>query len=709
MSFFQQLEQQHNIRLTEPQHEAVIDTQGHRLLLACPGSGKTTVMVVRTGYLIQEQGVDPGRILSLTFSKAAATGMKRRFERMFGDAHTHFSTIHSFCYGLMQRYFTHMGIRKENLEGQNRWNLTKGRILTQAYEHIVKSRPTEDDIEELSGSISYIKNLRLQPEAIAEKDFRIRHIKELYDAYEEAKEKHGLYDFDDMLLIGLQALTEMKDLRDRLRSQYQYIQIDEAQDNSRVQNDLIAQLIDGHNHLFMVADDDQTIYEWRGAYPEGVLNFDKEYPGARILRMEQNFRSSQDIVSCSNQFIKRNRLRFDKELMTQNPAYMPIAIVKAGDIRGQYEFILKYIREQKKDYRSYSVLFRNHLSTVLIADMFDREGIPFHTLGYKSHFFNHWVVADVRDFIRFAQEPENPVYFERIYYKNDAYISKKAFEWARRHGEGRNLLDALCQVPDLKDFQVQKLIQLKWQFKALEKKTMAQAIDYIETGLGYGGWLAQAGKMGVSYEGAMSILGILKGIAAPCLNFEIFSDRLDYLKNLLEGDRHRRTYEGVTLSTIHGAKGLEFQTVFMVDLIQGVFPTNESMEVLKLLEGERRLFYVGMTRAKYRLFLISNSVPSQFVREIDLLVNPEKLKVEAAPASHMDRKPYDMGMDQSAASAKHIDAGQLGEGLRVRHKHFGAGGIEVVEPNTVIILFDDGERRRFGLRFLIEKDLLEIE
>ncbi len=713
MNFFEQLELLHKITLTEQQHEAVIQTEGNNLLLACPGSGKTTVIVVKTAYLIAEKGVDPNRILTVTFSKSAAVDMKKRYEKLFKEtiASAHFSTIHSFCFKIMQHYFTRKGIKKENIEGDNGKGFSKNKVIVQLFERLLGNKPTEDEVEQLSSAISYFKNLMVDVEDFDQYETGIRNIKEIYTGYETFKEENNLYDYDDMLLISYAALKDEQELLERCQKQYDYIQVDEAQDNSKIQNEIIKLLVTADNNLFMVADDDQTIYEWRGSEPEGVLKFDTIYPNAKIYRMEQNFRSSQDIVGLSNEFIKSNINRYDKNLVTQNPAYQPIEVVKLGLFEDQYDFITKSLKGKKGRLSKYAVLFRNNLSAISMADKLDRENIDFCIKGYSGHFFNHWILNDIKDFLRFSLEPHRTELLDRIYYKNEAFISKKIFESAKLSAGDGNIFDEMYHSPDLQAYQKKKIIHLKHKFGTLASKSIAHATQHIENELGYGAWLSSsAGRLGSSYEGAKNILAIIKYISKACNDFYDFIDRLDYLQKRLQASAQnvhvKAQSNAVVLSTIHSSKGLEFDAVYMVDLVKGIFPSEEAISKRQLLEAERRLFYVGMTRARYNLYLLSGNEKlggsSQFVKEVDQIQHPEKYVEQIREK----RKTYTVHKLSNKKPAKglHID---FKKSDSVKHTTYGTGKVMDILDNFITIEFKNGETKRFGLQFVMDNQLLK--
>lgn len=630
--FFEQLKAVHKITLTEQQYKGIINTEGKHLLLACPGSGKTTVMVIKTAYLIDVKGIIPSSILSLTFSKAAAIDMERRFCKLFGMRNNmpHFFTIHGFCNNLMKQYFALRGIKRENIEGMNSKNSLKNKAIAFIYEKIFCKKPQEGIIEEISSAISYIKNFMLSWEDLDEYQFNIRYLKQIFHEYEMFKDKNNYYDYDDMLLIGYDILLNDWNLLNTLRKQFLYIQIDEAQDNSKIQNELINLLVCEKSNLFMVADDDQTIYEFRGAYPEGVLKFREKYSNSSIHHMEQNFRSSKNIVEVSNLFIQNNQNRYSKNLTTQNPSNIPIQIIKLNSNEEQYDYAVKLINN-KENLSKYAFLFRNNLSSVLLAYKLEEAGFPFFIKSFDESFFNHYIVNDMKAFMLFSITNKIE-YFERIYYKNFAYISKKDFEQGKiKVTKKHSIIQAIYSF-QADRFQKQKLHELKRQFKVLSNKRVQQALLFIRKELGYERWMkSRMGTEAVSTEGVNNIWRILEFIGKEAKDFNDFINRIDRLQNSLRIASSGNCSNAVALLTLHGSKGLEFDTVFMVDLDQGVIPSSVALDNVKQLEAERRLFYVGITRARLNLFLLTTSKEdriSLFVKEVERILQPEQLMWE---------------------------------------------------------------------------------
>ncbi|PKM49026.1 MAG: ATP-dependent helicase [Firmicutes bacterium HGW-Firmicutes-7] len=624
--FFEQLKAVHNISLTEQQYNGIVNTEGKHLLLACPGSGKTTVMVIKTAYLINVIGVLPYKILSITFSKAAAGDMKIRYTKLFGEHYMmpEFLTIHGFCYKLMKRYLVINNMKKENIDGKNSRNDSKNKVLGIIYERIFRRKAPEAFLVEIASAISYIKNFMLSWEDFDEYQFNIRFLKEIFIEYERYKEQYNYYDYDDMLLIGYRILASDNKLLIKLRKQFLYIQVDEAQDNSKIQNELIKLLTSEKSNLFMVADDDQTIYEFRGAYPDGVLKFKETYSGAIIHLMEQNFRSSKNIVDISNLFIQKNQNRYYKKLTTQNPSNNPIQIIKLKSTENQYEYAIKQITD-KTNLSKVAFLFRNNYSAILIAHKLEEAGLNFFVKSYYQEFFNHFVVNDVKAFLLFSIRNETE-YFEKIYYKNFASISKYHFERGKVNCRKRqSIIKDILHNDKLSASQRHKLIELKKQFKILAKKQVPQALLFIRKELGYERWVKSLDRSGDgSMEGINNIWRTLEAIAKGSLDFYDFINRIDRLQISLKAACIRPINNAIHLTTLHGSKGLEFDTVFMVDLDQGVIPSSEAVEGTQELEAERRLFYVGMTRAKYNLFLLSTSHDegkrSLFVKEVEMIL-----------------------------------------------------------------------------------------
>lgn len=620
------------MNLSKEQKKAVFHLDGPALVLAVPGAGKTTVLIHRTANLILNHNVGPESILSITFSKASARDMEDRFKKLYGDISpvpVRFSTIHSFSYSLIREYAYKNRIRYTLLEDENK-DLNKFNLLKKIYFSINKDYITEEKLESLLNSIGYIKNMLISPEDfLTNNKIEIKNFEDIFTIYENYKKSNNLLDFDDMLTLALDILKKDKHLLEKYRNRYEYIQVDEGQDTSKVQLEIIKTLAHPKNNLFIVADDDQSIYSFRGAYPKGLLEFNKIYRDGKLFYMERNYRSSKNIVSVCNKFIRKNKLRYNKNIFTENPFYEPISIVKVNSILDQYEYLIEELKKHG-DYKNTAILYRNNISAVGIVEYLERSNIPFYIKDIKLKFFSHWLVQDIVDFILLAQDTSRIESFENIYFKMNGFISKAQLNYAKSKKGYESIFDCLLNMPGINEFYRKNFLDLKLNFKKLSKMKPLEGIAHIEKNLGYEDYLKENSiKFGYTVDSLKSLLTYLKIIARPLNSIDELLIRLKYLDHTL--CQSKKAKKGVTLSTIHSAKGLEFDRVFMVDLIDGEFPTTNSIDEFKRgkfeqLEEERRLFYVGMTRAKKHLFLISLDYknekkvkPSMFLTELESL------------------------------------------------------------------------------------------
>lgn len=617
------------MNLSIEQEKAIEHVKGPALVLAVPGAGKTTVLIHRTVNLILNHRISPERILSITFSKSSAKDMKERFLKSFSDISSipiQFSTIHSFCYSLIREY-AYMSRIKYTLIEEEKNQLNKYNLLKKIYLDINQEYITEEKLESLLNSIGYIKNMLLTAdEFLKDSKTDIENFKTIYNTYEKYKRDNNLIDFDDMLTISLEILKSNKYILGKYRDKYDFIQIDEGQDTSKVQLEIIKLLASPKNNIFIVADDDQSIYGFRGAYPKGLLNFNRIYSNGKIFFMEQNYRSSKNIVSVCNQFIKRNTLRYNKNISTDNNFIEPINIVKVNSITEQYKYLIEDLKN--RELSRCCILYRNNLSSIGIIEVFERHKIPFNMRDIKVRFFNHWLIQDIINFIVFSQNTSNMSIYESIYYKKRGYISKKQINYAKTLNYNLSVFDRIMDFPGISSFYKSTLKELKLDFKKLSKMKPYDAINFIEYDLEYEKYLKENSmKFGYTYDTLKTIMYYLKIIANNTENMSELLSRLKYLEHLCKNSRY--TKDAITLSTVHSAKGLEFDRVYMIDLVDGDFPSISSIEAAEkgkyeLIEEERRLFYVGMSRAKYHLSLITlknvgekNVEPSRFLLELE--------------------------------------------------------------------------------------------
>lgn len=590
--------------LNYQQQQAVEHYLGPALILAVPGAGKTTVLIHRTANLINKYKIDPARILSITFSRASARDMEARFLRDYRElgGRVNFSTIHSLCFNIVRDYARQTRQVFSLIEdSRNRPN--KYSLLREVYSSINKSGLSEDNMESLINALGYVKNMMIAPEDLSLKD--IPNFSEIYRAYESIKKENKYIDFDDMLSLSLEILRSNRASLAHYQGLYDFIQLDEAQDTSRIQIEIIKLLALPGNNLFVVADDDQSIYGFRGAYPDGLLNFKDHYPQAKIFLMEENFRSSENIVTASKKLISNNMKRFKKNIFTSNDSYRPVKLVRLNRLEDQYDYICREILENPG--RDYAVLYRNNISAIGLVNSLNKEGIDFFIKDRNLRFFKHWILEDIHNFLLFAEDTSNMEVYEKIYYKKKGYISRRQLDYARKLNPDQCVFQRIKGFPDIKFFYVKTLNELKDDFDLIKKLPVAEALAYIKYDLGYLDYLKEfSDKFGYSFAKLSLVLKLLEIIAQGLASREDFLARLQELRQACLNS----SPSNLTLTTIHSAKGLEFDNVFLIDLVDGDFPSSTSIEKadeddFNFLEEERRLFYVAMTRAKHQLTMFT--------------------------------------------------------------------------------------------------------
>ncbi|WMT40395.1 ATP-dependent helicase [Paenibacillus sp. D2_2] len=717
-----------SIQLNEVQREAVLLTEGPLLLLASPGSGKTTTMIMRIGYLIAEKGVHPARIKAVTFSRAAAQDMKSRFSSFFPElAPVQFSTIHSFAFEVVRDYLRKCRIDFQIIEGHidpededgaeaEQLPLHKRIILRQIYQSLHSDNITDDQMDELTTYISYIKNKMLPAEQWSEVKVDVPKAEQIFRAYEEFKCRDSsrlLLDFDDMLTLANRALEEDASLLRKYQQRYDYVLTDESQDTSLVQHAIIEKLVQRHHNLCVVADDDQSIYSWRGAEPSYLLDFKQVFPKAQILYMEQNYRSSRDVVHAANRFIKRNKHRYNKNMFTHNPPHEPIRFTSLTDDIGQGDYLVREIAREE-NLAEIAILYRNNSSSVGLMNALDLAGIPFYLKDSDLRFFSHWVVEDVLNFMRLTYTDKRINVFEKIHMKFNGYISKRQMQEVKLIHNQESVFDNLLNHVPLQEYQVKLLQESKETFQQMRGMSPKPAIQIIRGRLGYEKALEKmCERLGFRQETLIGILNTLEQIAAPLSTMEEFAARLKYLESLQKTAKRRRGQNVVTLSTLHSAKGLEFDRVYMIDLVDGILPSYEDLkdqsEDLAQMEEATRLFYVGMTRAKRTLNLVTyqeregkKAVESRFVNDIRRIVNPTAPRIVQGEKSTVKlKKPEVVYRPNAIHSANDFIVGK-----KVRHSRFDEGVISKVYEDRIEIQFAAGDKV-LSIQACLEMGLLE--
>lgn len=601
--------------LTPAQSDASRHFTGPALTLAIPGSGKTTLLLHRLIELVEGHGVPPEQILTLTFSKASATDMASRYSEAF-SMHPYrfeFMTIHKFAYGLYKKYLNSVGKTAALIEdGQQKY-----KVLSDIFKRRHGTTLTEDDYETLSNHIGLIYNLRLNRGDSISHEFAWKDVFEMAEDYHRYKHANQLYDFDDMLVNAIKILEKSPKLLEQIRNRYRFIQVDEAQDTSKLQFELIELLLGDEKNLFLVADDDQSIYGFRGAYPSYLLDFPNKYEKAKLFYLTDNFRSDAHIVEASNALITNNSIRFKKEMRPYHAAKKKPSVHIFDDLDSRNKYLIDCLKSKTG---TKAVLYRNKVSSLSVIDALARNALTFQIKDTPLREFNHWLLDDLLSFFTLAMIPQDLQSFQKIVFKMNGFISREMLNYVKLNHRGRNIFSILVEIPFLLDYQTRTQEKLKDQFEVLSRLRPYDGIHFVETELGYLDYVkSNAERLGLSMNFARTRIDAFKAIAKPLKTGFDFIGRIADMKDYLQ-ENFNNSSESITLSTVHGSKGLEFDEVYLIDVNPQIFP-NFNATKGEALEEERRLFYVGLTRAKKTLQILH----SEFINGS---YNPNGLFVE---------------------------------------------------------------------------------
>ena len=733
-----------SVKLNQQQKEAVQSTKGPVLLLAVPGSGKTTVLVTRLGYMIYCRNIPPESILTVTYTVAATKDMSERFAVRFGEdmaKRLEFRTINGICAMIIQYYGRRIG--KTPFELVKDEKATTGMLIKICQDHGM-GYPTESDLKNVRTLITYIKNMMLNEEELQkleeESDIRIAGI---YREYCRQMREQKLMDYDDQMLYAYNILRKDPGVLAYFQNRYPYICVDEAQDTSKIQHAIIALLAAGTGNLFMVGDEDQSIYGFRAAYPEALLSFEKKHPGAKVLLMEENFRSNAKIVEAADKFIQKNTLRHEKHMRAAREAGADIREISLKSRKAQYVYLMKAAQEcttgmagmsGSEEHRGRAdasvtetaVLYRDNECAIPLIDLLERKNIPYRMRNADLSFFTHRTVLDVQNIIRFAMDPKDTELFMQIYYRLKLFFNKKdALRYAQISQEkDMEVLDAALKYGNLEKYQEDNIRNLKRQMVRILNMPGDEVVNQILTYMGYQDYLK---KMGMNANKLETVKLIGSRVESP----EKLLERLEELRTIIQEKVSDKDCPFI-LSTMHASKGLEYDTVYLLDVMDGILPEKvlanprtASKEELETYEEERRLFYVGVTRAKNQLNVFTTNKPSKFCSELlgkrNLRENQQKEYAgikkwgDYSPAGTYGIKGNGMyhgygtghGFQKQPGKSYQELADALGEGMIVKHKKFGEGVVVDMEGEHIRIQFGDNVKN-MDLKVLARLGMLEI-
>ncbi len=758
--------------LNDKQYEAVVNTEGPCLVIAGAGSGKTKVLTHKIAYLIGEKQVKPWNILAITFTNKAANEMKERIGNLVGDvaADIWMGTFHSICVRILRRFIDRIGFDSSFII----FDTSDQRTLVKT---CIKSIGLDDKMftdRSVLSEISNAKNEMLEPEQYtvrANGDFRKEKIALVYEMYQKRLKENNAIDFDDIINYTIKILMENPDVLEYYSDKFHYVLVDEYQDTNKAQFTLVTMLASKNGNITVVGDNDQGIYSFRGADISNILNFERDFPGTKIIKLEQNYRCTGNILKAANAVIKNNEVTYKKELWTENEVGNLPAVYSANNEYDEGTYIAQQIehlrREEYYKYSDFAILYRMNTQSRAIEEILRRESIPYKIIGGLK-FYERKEIKDIISYLRLIQNPSDNLSLKRI-------INEP------KRGIGKTSLDKIEELSNNTGIPMYEIIKNAEQYglnrvflnsrefvnvieELRTKKDNMKISDLIKETLKKSGYTkALENENTIEAENRIENLDEFLTVAIEFEDESADNKLSDFLEGITlssDIDNMEETEETVTLMTLHSAKGLEFPVVFLVGMEEGIFPGYKSIGEPKELEEERRLCYVGITRAKEHLFLTcskqrtifgstSCNQVSRFLREIpsDLLdgydetlgekkessntfgdskyswtygskdngniktykIDKNEPKVVAA-SSNSNNNGFMFRTAESflnnltkKSSGSNVDLSQYKAGVRIYHKKFGEGVISNVEPEgddlKVDIQFDKVGHKRLMAKF----------
>lgn len=625
--------------LNDKQKEAVLSTEGPCLVIAGAGSGKTKVLTHKIAYLMQEKNVKPWSILAITFTNKAANEMKERVENLIGDVAKDMwiGTFHSICVRILRRYIDRIGFTSSFIIFDSSDQRT---LVKQCLKQLNVDDKMLNDRAVLS-EISNAKNEMLEPDAYklrTNNEIRKETIAKIYELYQKRLRENNAIDFDDIINYTIRILSENPDVLEYYSNKFEYVLVDEYQDTNKAQFTLVSILAARHGNITVVGDNDQGIYSFRGADITNILNFEKDFPGTKIIKLEQNYRCTQNILDAANAVIKNNETKYEKKLWTENGKGGMITVFRGNDEYDEANFVVENInrlrREEYMTYNDFAVLYRMNSQSRSIEDILRRENVPYKIIGGLK-FYERKEIKDTIAYLRLIQNPSDNLSLTRIINEPKRGIGKTSLDNVQQIAvqSETSMYDVIKRADE---FGLNRVFVNSREFvsqieELRAKKDNIKISDLIKETLNKTGYTKALEDEDTTE--AETRLENIEEFLTVAMEFEEQMAE-NSLEEFLEGitlssdlDNADNQEDSVTLMTLHSAKGLEFPVVFLVGMEEGIFPGYKSIGEPKELEEERRLCYVGITRAKQNLFIscarqrtifgsTSCNQVSRFVKEI---------------------------------------------------------------------------------------------
>ena len=611
--------------LNHAQTEAVAHNKGPCMVLAGPGSGKTLTIAKRIEYLIMKHKVRPEEILVITFTKYAAWEMKNRTRSICGPSSyaVTFGTFHGIYYGILKWAYR---LNQSNLlSDEEKYRILREILPGIDWDQEPEADEEKDYLQELAIEIGNVKNNCMDIEEYEPVKYTTEKFRKLYRTYEETKKKYRKIDFEDMLIQCRDLFMKRPDILKKWQEKFQYILVDEFQDVNQAQYDVVRMLAAPQDNLFVVGDDDQSVYGFRGAKPGIMKEFMKDYPKARQILLDVNYRSSGYIVKGALRVIGNNKSRFEKKIEAFRKPDETVHVQEVKDPVQEAEYVLERIREYREkgvSYTEMAVLYRTNVDARAMSELMTEYQIPFVMKEHLNNIYEHFIALDMISYLRLSQGEYDRKYFLQIANRPNRYLTRESMK------TGNVSYESLRRYYRDKDWMVDRIDQLEWDMKMICDKTPYAAIQYIRKRMGYDEFLKEyAAYRKISSEDLFAVLEeIWQNSKGYGTIKEWFEHIESYGKMLKEQNKKNGEKEGVNLMTMHAAKGLEFDTVFVIETNEGSCPYKKATDNEEI-EEERRLFYVAMTRAKRKLVISyvkekngKDLLPSRFVSELLLNV-----------------------------------------------------------------------------------------
>lgn len=707
--------------LNERQKEAVLHTEGPLLILAGAGSGKTRVLTHRIAHLVENKGVDPWTILAITFTNKAAQEMKERVATLIGEemaSDMWISTFHAMCVRILRRYSEKLGYGKYFTI----YDTTDQKALIKDILKVLNINEKNFPVGTLLGAISSKKNELISPDIAttqAGSDYREKTIAQIYSAYQKKLKENNAMDFDDLLFNTYSLLRDHPDVLGYYQNKFKYILVDEYQDTNGVQYQLVQMLAKAHHNLCVVGDDDQSIYGWRGADINNILDFEKDFIKATVIKLEQNYRSTQNILDAANRVVAYNKGRKIKKLWTDNEPGQTISILSASNEYREADMIakniVKSIEAGEREYREFAILYRTNAQSRILEEKMIENTIPYRLLG-GVRFYERKEIKDLISYLKIVANIKDDVAIKRIINTPKRGIGATSVNTLTDYALRQNMdffeaarlskeLGILGNAPSQKVLSFTTLIE---ELQQIAHSNDVQALlEAIIEKTDYQAYIRQTES-----ETAEDRLRNIEELIAKTIHYmkqaqepslEAFLEEVALVADV---DNYDKESNSVVMMTLHSAKGLEFPVVFIPGAEEGLFPSYMSLtEGDEKLEEERRLCYVGITRAREKLYILcaeqrtlfgntQYSLPSRFIKELlgeELKPKPSPVKPNPKPSI----KPKIDNLPQPIPD--------FNEGDYVKHKMFGKGIIQKVEKIKedifVTIQFEDGKIKQLSTRF----------